>query len=364
MVWYREGTSFVDFTEFCRMRYLIFLFPVLFFIACQEAENQLIVVPEQLALRDTAGQKSKEILILKKGEHLEDLGEVGHFETVVQLQGGVLQSPWIKVKTSKGQQGWVMASLLLPAEEEYAPWLETKRLICYFGESLAQRRANWLAAASALTTDADVAAHYREAVALRDTFMSVMLRRAEPNETTVPLDYAWLHPVLPGFIAQKVTTYINPYLFADYRYWMQLARQSAGNQDDLFFETCTSIFPPDSIESFFPVWKFQLDDVASASQLGAGAHLNTLTRIEKNLATGDLFKPEILRWKESVLADIAGKDVGYWQPAEKILAELQKIIETGYSCLEARDQMVLQTRLGMFEDPAANGIRVNMRSGE
>jgi len=346
------------------MRYLIFLFPALFFIACRETEHPLTVVPEQLALRDTAGQKSKEILILKKGEHLEDLGEVSHFETVLQLQGGILQSPWIKVKTSSGQQGWVMASLLLPAEEEYASWLETKRLICYFGKSLTQRRANWMDAASLLTTDADLAAHYREAVVLRDTFMSVMLRRAEPNETTMPLDYAWLHHILPGFIAQKVTTYINPYLFVDYQHWIQLARQSTGDQDDLFFETCTSIFPLDSIESFFPAWKFQLDDASSASQLGSGAHLNILTRLEKNLATGDLFKPEILHWKEGILADIAGKDIGYWQPTEKILAELQKIIEAEYSCLEARDQMVLHTRVGMFEDPAANGIRVNMRSGE
>ena len=364
MVWYREGTSFVDFTEFCRMRYLIFLFPALFLIACQEAENQLTVVPEQLALRDTAGQKSTEILVLKKGEKVEDLGMVSPFETVVQLQGGTLQSPWIKVKTSSGQQGWVMASLMLPAEEEYASWLETKRLICYFGKSLTHRRADCMAAASLLTTDADVAAHYREAVALRDTFMSVLFRRAEPNETTVPLDYSWLRPILPGFIAQTMPNYINPFLFADYQHWLQIARQSAGNQDDLFFETCTSIFPPDSIESFFPAWKFQLDDASSASQLGSGVHLNILALLEKNLATGDLFNPEILRWKESILADIAGKGVVYWQPTEKILAELQKIIEAGYSCLEARDQMVLQTRLGMFEDPVANGIRVNMRSGE
>lgn len=346
------------------MRYLLILLPALFLVTCREAENQLIVVPEQLALRDTAGQKSKEILILQKGEKVEDLGAVSSFETVVQLQGGTLQSPWIKVKTNSGQQGWVLASLLLPAEAEYALWLEDKRLICYFGHSLAQRRANWLAAANALTTEADVAAHYREAMLLRDTFMAVLLRRAEPNETTVPLDYSWMLPVLPGFIAQKVAGYINPYLFADYHYWMQVGRQSTGEQDDLFFETCTNIFPLDSIESFFPAWKFQLDDVSSASQLGAGAHLNILSHMEKNLASGDLFKPEILRWKENILADIAGKDMVYWQPAEKILAELQKINEAAFSCLEARDQMVVQTRLGMFEDPAANGIRVNLRSGE
>ncbi len=346
------------------MRYLIFLLPTLILIACQDTGKQLIVVPEQLALRDTAGQKSREILFLQKGKKVEDLGVVSNFETIIELQGGILQSPWIKVQTSDQQQGWVLAALLIPVDAERVQWFENKRFICYFGNALTQRRSNWLATTGTLSTDAEVAAHYREAVALRDTFMSLLSRRAEPNETTTQLDYTWMQNMLPGFIAQKVAARNSPYLFADFNYWIQIAKQSAGNQDDLFFETCTSIFPHDNIESFFPAWKFQLDDLASASQLGSGAHLKVLAGIDKSLADSDLFSKELMRWKESILADIAGKDVVYWQPAEKILAELKKIEESRFSCLEARDQMVLQARLTAFGDPDANGIRVNMRSGE
>ena len=346
------------------MRYLIFLLPALILIACQDTDKQLIVVPEQLALRDTAGQKSREILFIQKGEKVEDLGAVSNFETIIELQGGILQSPWIKVQTSAEQQGWVLAALLLPVDEERVQWLENKRFICYFGNALTQRRRNWLATTGTLASDAQVATHYREAIALRDTFMSVLSHRAEPNETTTQLDYTWMQNILPGFIAQKVPARNSPYLFVDFNYWIQIAKQSSGNQDDLFFETCTNIFPHDNIESFFPAWKFQLDDLRSASQLGSGAHLEVFSAIDKNLADSDLFSTELMRWKESVLADIAGKDVGYWQPVEKILAELQKIEESKFSCLEARDQMVLQARLTAFGDPDANGIRVNMRSGE
>jgi hypothetical protein len=279
------------------------------------------------------------------------------------MQGGVLQSPWIKV-SSRQQEGWVLAALLIPAEGNRAQWLESKRLICYFGNALTQQHANWLASNESLQTEAQVANHYREAVALRDTFMSVLARRAEPNQSAAPLDFSWLQSILPGFIAQKVAGRDHPYLFADFKYWMQIAGKSTGNSDDLFFETCAGIFPMDSIESFFPAWKFQIDELVSASQLGSGAHLKMLAAIDKALSNNDLFKAEILRYKENILADIAGKDIVYWQPAEKILAELNKIDASNFTCFDARDKMVLQARLIAFQDPAANGIRVNMRSGE
>lgn len=353
----------MHFTEFCTMRHLIFLFSVLLLFACRDSGNQLVVVPEQLALRDTSGQKSSEILFLKKGEKVEDLGLVSNFETIIALQGGMLQSPWIKV-SSKNRQGWALAALFIPVDEERAQWLENKRMICYFGNALTQRRARWLASAETLQTEGQVADHYREAVALRDTFMSVLADRAEPSQNATPLDFSWLQTILPGFIAQKVVGRDHPYLFANFTYWLQMAGKSTGDSDDLFFGTCAGIFPLDSIESFFPSWKFQIDDLSAASQLGSGAHLKALAEIDKNLAINGLFKNEMLRWKENLLTDIAGKDIVYWQPVEKILAELKKIEESNFSCLEARDQMVLQTRLKAFEDPAANGIRVNVRSGE
>ena len=123
------------------MRDLIFLLFVSTLFACQDAGTELIVVPEQLAMRDTAGQKSKEIGLLKKGEKVKDLGLVSNFETIVALKSGILQSPWIKVVNNKDQQGWVLAALFLPVEAERAEWLESKRLICYFGHALTQRRA-------------------------------------------------------------------------------------------------------------------------------------------------------------------------------------------------------------------------------
>lgn len=344
------------------MRYLIFLLPILFLMACQEEKHPLIVVPEQLALRDTAGQKSKEILFLKKGTPLEDLGTVSNFETIIQLQGRILQSPWIKVQTEQHKQGWVLAVLLSPSDKDPNKWLETKRLECYFGKALTTRHAQWIETGP-LNTENDMASYYREGIALRDTFMTVLAKRAEPNETTMQPDYSWLQNIFPGFIAQQLGSLQYPYLFADYNVWRQKAVQSSGEQDDEFFDLCLKIFPKDGVESFFPAWKFQLDDLSSASQLGSGAHFDILNSLEERYPAAELFQAERTVYKDLIFEDIAGKDIGYWQPEEKILAELKKITEANFSCINDRDRLVLQTRFGMFEDPVANGIRVNLRSG-
>ena len=345
------------------MRYLTFLLLTLFLHACgPESGDSLSVISAQLAVRDTFGLKGKELLVLKKADQVSDLGQVGSFESIIEWNGNVLQSPWIKVRAGK-QQGWTLAALLKPKDAGHAEWLQTKRLQCYFGPVVTGIRKAWLDQAPSVQTDAEMATHYRQAMALRDTLMTLLARRAETSESGTRLNYDWMRNLLPGFIAQKVPGQSNPYLFADYNYWLKLAAQTSGAQDDLFFETCTTLFPFDKIESFFPVWTFQLDDNQSASQLGSGNHLKVLADLEKKLPETELFRKETLRIKDAVIEDIVGNKVGYWQPGEKILTELKEIETYSFTSLTDLDRMAISARTTMFEDPAANGVRVNLRSG-
>ena len=65
----------------------------------KEGPTQMIVNLDKLRLRDSPGEKGKEVALLLKGTVLEDLGEVSDFTTKVKLRGVPYDEPWIKVKT-------------------------------------------------------------------------------------------------------------------------------------------------------------------------------------------------------------------------------------------------------------------------
>ena len=345
------------------MRYLIFFLVATFFSCTSESsQNQLLVVFPQTTLRDAPGLRSKETGVLKQGDRLTDLHETSGFESALSLDDRLLQSPWIRVKTGDRQTGWVFCEAVRPVQKN-AGWMLQQRMRCYFGDALTLRR-NRYPENAAIENQEQFAARYREAMALRDTLMYVLARRAEPVETGFQPDFSWLGEVLPGFIYQSVGNGTRPYLFCDYRFWNQQAHRTAGGEAVAFLNVCLSAFAADSIESPFPDWKFRITEEKSASQLGTGRHLAMLKALQSASEAGSLFKPELAAFKESLLEDILGTKTEYWQPKELIIKELNEILEQNFSCLDARDRAALQARLMMFEDPEANGLQVNLRSGE
>ncbi len=343
------------------MRYILFLLPILFcYCRSETTENQLIVSVEKIALRATPGLKGAEILTLRQGEKLLDLGVVSHFESEISFGDEARRTPWLKVKTSDNLEGWVFAGAVNPTVPK-DDWLLQKRLDCYFGHAFASRRNTWTESLSGLQTDGQYAIVFRDAIAIRDSMVYLLGRRAEPEG--VP-DYRWLADVLPGFVYQRAAVGGPPHLFADYRFWLQKAQKTEGAADEAFLETCFMVFPQDSIESIFPVWKFQLSELESASQLGTGVHGKVLQQIDKTLAKSRLFEPELLRIKDALLEDILDKNTQFWQSGALTAQELAEIVATPPACLSATEISALQLRRVMLEAAAENGIRANLRSGE
>ncbi len=349
------------------MRYSIFLPALIFvFCHCENPQDQTLVLNRPASLRDAPGPEGRELQLLEKGQKVTDLGEVSNFETQFDLEGTTYQSPWIKVRVSGQETGWLLAAAAKPAGADHgkaAFWLVESKIQCYFGKSLKARYLHYLT--SGQPADAsDLAARYREAVALRDTFMHLLARRAEPNEAAFRPDFSWLETVLPGFVFQYIAEDSRPYLFADYAYWRERALKTGGDEDDVFVETCLTAFAADSIESFFPAWKFQYSDYEAASQLGAGVHLKMFRQIEKALQAGPLFRPELLEFKAALLEDILSADTRYWQPRDRIVQELGQILAAGFSFLDQRDLIALEARLKVLENPEANAVEVDLRSGK
>ncbi|MFN0176796.1 MAG: hypothetical protein ACKVU0_19300 [Saprospiraceae bacterium] len=340
------------------------ILPLLFLLcSCknkQATENQLFVLAEQASLRHEPNEKSPEILSLRKGRALNDLGEVGPSEAQIAFGCDVFQTPWIKVQTAEKQSGWVLAWALRPANDN-GDWLLQKRLIGYFGKTLAVRRNSVMQNFSKLETEEQFAEVWRGTVALRDTFLFILSRRPESGFQP---EFNWLNDAFPGYLFQKVGAEEGPMLVADFFVWHQKSLITKGLQDDAFIQTCMAAFQTDSIESLYPVWKFPLPDLESASQLGLGFHLKLLRQIDRAMEYGTLFAPELEGVKEQVLEDVFGKNQRYWQPQEKILAEMEQILTESPKCLNVREKEALVIRKKMFEDPIGNAIVVNLRSGE
>lgn len=342
----------------CKILLLLLLLP-----SCKNEksiENQLVVDISQATIRAEPSEKSRQLATVDKGQPLIDLGEVGPSESLVAHGNDVYQSPWIKVQTFDNQIGWMLAWALKPVQK-HKDWLLQKRMDCYFGKTLTKRRNAVFQSFENLKTEQQLSDLWQASADLRDTFLQLISSRPEGD---FKLQFDWLNAVLPGFIFQKNEFENRPEIFADFLFWTQKALKTNGLQDDTFFQTCILAFSKDSIESFFPAWKFQISETESASQLGLGQHIKMLQQIDRSLQTGTLFTVLLTTFKDQVLEDIFEKGVRYWQPKDKILKELGQILADPPKCLSMRELEALGIRLKMFEDPVGNGIVVNLRSGE
>jgi len=346
------------------MRYLLLALAPFLLLFCKNEvpPHRLVVSVAQAALRAAPGERSVPLQSLKAGETVTDLGETSRFESIIRFQDEARQAPWLRVRTTSNQDGWLFAGAVEPLDHQ-ADWLLQKRLACYFGPTLTMRRNTLVKHPGQATDEVTLALLYRSSVSLRDTFTQLLARRAETGAADVQIDFTWLSNALPGFIYQQVAEGTQAWLFAHYRFWADAAKETTGQQDDLFFTACLTAFPIDSIESFFPNWKFQISSTEAASRLGDGVHWKMLLAIEQAWAAGPLFHPELAALKNQVLEDILGKNTVFWQPKEKIVRELGQIVERRFTSLSQQERAELQLRLRMFDDPKANGIRVNARAG-
>ncbi len=331
-----------------------------------ESTENVLVVNFPVSLRAAPDEESAEIESLKTGTYLVDLQELSNFISSVYLDDSLYKEPWIRVQTAGKKQGWVFAGALrLPnsnAQTQHE-WLLAKRFEACFGKQLTRDWHAWKLQ-TPVNNDAAFAKILLEGLRLRDTLNQLIAYHVTRDPNQSPPDFFWLGPYSPFFIIQQIGDGTGYYLFLDYRQIVRQAAQTTGRQDDLFAQAGVAAFPLDSIESPFPIWVFPLSTEESASNLGAGHHLHCLQAIDKAWQSGPDFHPELRRMTEALLADVLDVSRKYWQPREKILAELEKIRTTKLICLNDRDRLALEERFKMFEWPNANELHVNLRAGK
>jgi hypothetical protein len=341
------------------MRTLIFAL-LLGAVACGSPVRTDLVVQFPSELREQPDAGSPVVCALPEGSELMDMHETSRFLTSISLADSLRTEPWLRVQTTDGRSGWVFGGVVAPLNLEPAAarrWFHEKRMQALFGPALSARI--WeMAYRKSPATDTAFASRLHEVLLLRDTMNQVLARAVSHDAAAVPANLTWLQEPMQYFFVQHTPT---PRLFTDFRLIARAAAGTRGEQDDQFARIGFAAYPMDSVESVLPAWVFPLGLEESCSNLGAGFHLDMLTKISAALLAGDLFQPELLRWKDQILADMLDDSRTYWQPKEKILAELDRILAAGLCCLSDRDLLALKARRGMF---SAGRVRMDLRSGK
>ncbi|MEL6924393.1 MAG: SH3 domain-containing protein [Bacteroidota bacterium] len=324
------------------------------------------VVVDQLRLRDAPGIEGKVITELSRGTRLLDLGEISDFTTKVKLRGIAYDEPWIKVKTSDGQEGWIFPGglkMLNTSLSEANRAIIDRRLQAMFGVALSNNIAAYRGQFESAKDDASFAVAYDVGERLRDTMVRVLENYAVYEDEYTPQDLFWLNHALPGYVTSLAAEGTQYYLFCDFKAMGRKASQTTGSTDDAFVQLNYSIHPLDSVGYFFPVWFMQTWDYGGHSLLGKGHHFDVLQQMEALHQRGPLFKKPLAAIKAKLLEDITADYVEYWQSQEEILAELRRIQEADFTILSQADKVAIATRAKMFEHPEDNNIRVNLRAG-
>jgi len=324
---------------------------------------------DNLRLRDAAGKDGNEITKLLENSILTYQGELSNFTTPIKLRGMQYDEPWLKITTSDGKAGWVYAAGVKPTTtnpSEYISILENMRLESFFGKNLAEEIRSSNNKLTTTNSDLDFAVAYENALTIQEKINDVMADKIEIDHPQQLPSMIWLENAMEGFQNSLVAEGTKFYLFAHYYKLWQMAQKTSGNADDEFMQLQISIHPTDSIEHFFPVWFIQTWDYGGHSLLGEGHHFKILKKVNELLEKKSPFQKSLEGIKKMVLDDIfdTQKYVSYWYKKEKILSEIDDIIQANFVSLSSKDKIALKARRKMFEQHQANAIKINQRSGE
>jgi len=325
-----------------------------------------VVNIDRLRMRSTAGEDGEVIKELEKGAILYDQGEVSDFTTRIKLRGITFDEPWLKVATEDKVVGWIYAGAIhlgTTPDSKLAKRLREKRLLTLFGSDGAARMAAYRTSFHSANTAEQVLASYQEGRLIREQFVDVLEEKINTAETQVQPDLFWLEEAIPGFIPQLVAEGTIYYLFEDYRQWIKKAKATKELVDDQFVEFKIQAFPADSIEYFYSAWQIQTWDYGGSSLLGRGFHYSLLQAADALLQANHPLTGEIKQVKSEIIEDILQPSTTFWESKEKILIEMDNILQADLAVLDKNDKIALSARRQQFDDPEANEIKVNVRSG-
>lgn len=336
------------------------------FLSNTDDSIQLVVNMDQIRIRNAPGLDSEKIGVMSLGSTMPYAGDMTDFSTRIKLGGVWYDEPWISILTPDKDTGWVYGGgVLFEGEdsEELSEILLQKRMKTFFGK-LANSITTYRDDYANASTSEDFAKVFHDGEEIRDRMIAALEEKIPVTEVENMPDIFWIENVFPGYVVELVAEGTQYYLFKDFRQLHTKAQQTKGEEDDIFTDLGLSIYERDSIEYFYPAWFLQTWDYGGHSLLGSGKHDDVLALADEVMNMSDYFKDDIAVFKKELLRDISSPQVTYWNASDKIVAEVDSILEADYEILSKEDIISLKARKKQFENFEENGIELNVRTGE
>lgn len=325
--------------------------------------KQIKVLVPKLRLFSHAGVEGRALRTLKKGELLEDLGEVSPFLTPLTLSGRSYVEPWLKVRSAKGEIAWVYGAVLYNQAGEAAPLILSKRAAALFGTSLANKISSYQQHYEAAQDEQELANAYHQFREILDSLaLHTSFALAVDPAYRLP-ELSWLPQILPAVVLQKNHNGDSYYFFTHFGQYQQKALQTQGQNDEAFFGWCLQQYPSDSIEYLFPKYIIETEAEKGHSLLGRGLHLQALQQLDALYRRKTPFESDLIAAKNRCIDDITASRAAFWETQDKIIAELTQICDSDLAILTKADNIALKTRLQQMQDPEKYGLKTDVQAG-
>jgi hypothetical protein len=328
------------------------------------APIELEVILDNVRIRDVAGLGGKEVARLPKKAKVIFNGIFSDFTDKIKLRGIQYDDPWLKVRTTKGVEGWIYgASVKFDANNVGADLynqLITKRLTKFFGTKIVFEIEQYQKSFKAAKTDRDLALVYRNNKKLCDVMNEKFNEffEVEDFDSDYP-DLFWIDDPIPAMTLGLVAEGTMYQIFTNIDDLIKKSATTKGEIDNDFTKLLKDYYDGD-VEYYFASYYLQTWDYGGYSLLGQGKHNALLNKLDKLAIKSDLFTPEIKQLKTNLLDDITN-GAEYGENSETILKELDEITKGKYKIITATELTTLKNRRPMFEKPEDYEIQVFMK---
>ncbi|MFT7518287.1 MAG: hypothetical protein ACI9MC_000418 [Kiritimatiellia bacterium] len=145
-------------------------------------------------------------------------------------------------------------------------------------------------------------AAWDQALALADPLQQVLQPQFDANDM-LPLELDWLLPQLPGMSETYMAEGTALVFGLDAKPWIKAAAATDGDADDTFFALTDHAYSAAHVRGY-PAWHNRTWDYGGCTELGRGVIIETLLKVDKAKAEGELFAEPIASIRQAALSEV------------------------------------------------------------